>query len=218
MTDMTDETKGDGMTIEKVREYADAVSLCSSPENVSRFNQAAGRWVYINLDAIEASLSRQVSVSDEDVAKAWLIFDGQFYADRRGIESMSRMRAVLEADRAGRGVVVSSSLHARLSEIVEWEATGVLCDGELRKAARQHAEKFSMPVSSTLDIAKHEAWREAAALLLAQCKYVMPAGWKLVPVEPTDEMLKSTVGKWTPDTIWKAMLAAAPQPGAEGGV
>lgn len=105
MTDMTDETKGDGMTIEKVREYADAVSLCSSPENVSRFNQAAGRWVYINLDAIEASLSRQVSVSDEDVAKAWLIFDGQFYADRRGIESMRRMRAVLEADRAGRGVV-----------------------------------------------------------------------------------------------------------------
>ncbi len=61
---MTDETKGDGMTLEQVREYADAVSQCSSPENVSRFNEAAGRWLYLNLDTIDVHLANQSSTAE----------------------------------------------------------------------------------------------------------------------------------------------------------
>ncbi len=60
--------------------------------------------------------------------------------------------------------------------------------------------------------------REAAAALAAQ-----PAGWKLVPVEPTQEMCQQ--GQWKArewpkfplriSPIYQAMLAAAPQPPAQ---
>lgn len=50
-----------------------------------------------------------------------------------------------------------------------------------------------------------------------------PAGWQLVPVEPTDEMRRAGVDAYNAHTsamffyVWKAMLAAAAQPpGVEG--
>jgi hypothetical protein len=52
------------MTIEQVREYADAVSRCGSPENVSRFNQAAGQWLYANLDAVAHLIQPAQAVDD----------------------------------------------------------------------------------------------------------------------------------------------------------
>lgn len=44
-----------------------------------------------------------------------------------------------------------------------------------------------------------------------------PAGWKLVPVEPTQEMLNSPSNAWPADAkvTWAAMLAASPTPPAE---
>lgn len=45
----------------------------------------------------------------------------------------------------------------------------------------------------------------------------MSQEWKLVPVEPTDEMIRAGQHQeWTPD-VYTAMLAAAPQPPALGG-
>ena len=44
-----------------------------------------------------------------------------------------------------------------------------------------------------------------------------PVGWKLVPVEPTQEMLEAPSNAWPADAkaTWAAMLAASPTPPAE---
>ena len=69
-----------------------------------------------------------------------------------------------------------------------------------------------------------EAWQ--AALQSAQGEHpapvAVPEGWKLVPVDPTDEMLRksnwsgngdvSVNEEWARRTVWGRMLAAAPQP------
>jgi hypothetical protein len=41
----------------------------------------------------------------------------------------------------------------------------------------------------------------------------VPAGWKLVPVEPTQDMLDAPTNAWTADAkiTWLAMLASAPE-------
>ena len=41
-------------------------------------------------------------------------------------------------------------------------------------------------------------------------------GWKLVPVEPTREMMQAWVTEVTQKNAWAAMIAAAPQPPALG--
>lgn len=45
----------------------------------------------------------------------------------------------------------------------------------------------------------------------------VPAGWKLVPVEPTQEMLDSPPNAWPADAkvTWDAMLATLPTPPAD---
>jgi hypothetical protein len=65
----------------------------------------------------------------------------------------------------------------------------------------------------------------AAVLALAQAAPGVPGGWKLVPVEPTDDMLNAYQEeqcRWSNIThvdddatqsLWSAMLAATPQPG-----
>ena len=57
---------------------------------------------------------------------------------------------------------------------------------------------------------KDEAWDAWQAAQAAQPVQV-PEGWKLVPVEPTPEMLTTQGGSvWTRREIWNAMLSAAP--------
>jgi hypothetical protein len=57
--------------------------------------------------------------------------------------------------------------------------------------------------------------------LLAQPNHpramVVPEGYRLVPVEPTPEMIESTDGEFMPPTlVYKTMLAAAPAPKGDG--
>ncbi|HDY5303198.1 TPA: hypothetical protein RQ696_002139 [Pseudomonas aeruginosa] len=76
-------------------------------------------------------------------------------------------------------------------------------------------------------------WTEAAAGLygpgiklyaapVVQAQHSVPEGWKLVPVEPTQAQLSAGQTAWLADpmrrstTLYRAMLAAAPQPVAEG--
>ena len=40
----------------------------------------------------------------------------------------------------------------------------------------------------------------------------VPAGWKLVPIEPSDEMIDATYAGQHCSDIWRDMIAAAPQP------
>jgi len=50
-------------------------------------------------------------------------------------------------------------------------------------------------------------------LTTPQAQPAVPEGWKLVPVELTDEMRKATDHAESVDEAWKAMLAAAPTQG-----
>lgn len=68
-----------------------------------------------------------------------------------------------------------------------------------------------------------EAYAEARAAVLAAMTRATPEGWKLVPVEPTDEMINAAYRFWpnpeNPGTsllegYYAAMLAAAPEAAA----
>jgi len=59
--------------------------------------------------------------------------------------------------------------------------------------------------------------------LKAEAAPIVPQGWKLVPVEPTPEMVRAgqelkPLGKWHAQikAVWTAMLAASPAPDASG--
>lgn len=54
--------------------------------------------------------------------------------------------------------------------------------------------------------------KAAAAALKEKATRAVPEGWKLVPVEPTHEMLAATSWPGCAATDYKHMLAAAPQP------
>lgn len=43
----------------------------------------------------------------------------------------------------------------------------------------------------------------------------VPEGWQLVPIEPTSGMLKATKCGWSYDSVYRAMIAAAPAPNSK---
>lgn len=158
-------------------------------------------------------------VTDEAIKRAWLVFDGQRFSDRLSDESMQRMWRVLESFAASMPVArAPNGLIQRLKEISEWETTGVLCDGELRKDARELSDRFGQPHSVTIDIAKRDAWKQAADFLLAAAPQAarVPEGWKLVPVDLTKGMeailTNSKCVYGSAQALYKDLLAAAPQP------
>lgn len=72
---------------------------------------------------------------------------------------------------------------------------------------------------------QREAYRERAVAAIAALRAAVPGGWKLVPVEPTDEMLIVALRTTRDDgyghchdavgsAVWRAMLSAAPKPPA----
>ncbi|WP_336954925.1 hypothetical protein [Serratia sp. KG1D] len=63
-----------------------------------------------------------------------------------------------------------------------------------------------------------EGWNACRAAMLAQPVsggYKLPEGWKLVPIEPTTEMINAALasGALSIRTAYRAMLAAAPEGG-----
>jgi len=93
-----------------------------------------------------------------------------------------------------------------------------------REAFEAWIRKEFASVRPNLDVFSHFApqWEIWQAALAAQPPAVaaIPEGWKLVPIEPTDEMCNAEaldVGKKTARSTWAAMLAAAPQPPAHSG-
>ncbi|HHK7967014.1 TPA: hypothetical protein ACQVG6_003495 [Serratia marcescens] len=63
-----------------------------------------------------------------------------------------------------------------------------------------------------------EGWNACRAAMLAQpvsSGYKLPEGWKLVPVEPTAEMINAALasGALSIRTVYRVMLAAAPEGG-----
>ena len=75
-----------------------------------------------------------------------------------------------------------------------------------RELRRQHAR-----------ISELQAELEAVGAGGVQALSAAPVGWKLVPVEPTQEMLEAPSNAWPADAkvTWTAMLAASPTPPAE---
>ncbi|AHX16182.1 hypothetical protein CH75_06255 [Dyella jiangningensis] len=106
-------------------------------------------------------------VSDEDVERAEeiLIARGWEIVDEEIFES--DVRAAPESFATSLPAAVPDGLIKRLKEISEWETTGVLCDGELRKDARELSARFGQSHFATIDMAKRDAWKQAADFLLA---------------------------------------------------
>ncbi len=106
------------------------------------------------------------------------------------------------------------------------------------EAARAHGEGVAIPASSECSTCNGDGGiygpgepRDSMLFVCPDCDGsgdasefsagVVPEGWKLVPVEPTGQMLKHgtlarTLGNGGSDKVYKAMLAAAPQPPKEG--
>lgn len=99
------------------------------------------------------------------------------------------------------------------------------CDAALIDAARAAFEADAGPYGFDLKrnkCAAPEPWSEYSdadtghrwAGWLAACSAIVPAGWQVVPREPTDEMVAAG---WdveelrTPDRIYRAMLNTAPK-------
>lgn len=92
------------MTLEQVRDFADAVSRCSSPENVRRFNEAAGRWVYANLDHL-AQPAQAVDVGAIREVVGWLETREGMRVDIGGLaDKLTRALSVQKAGPVGDGV------------------------------------------------------------------------------------------------------------------
>jgi len=109
----------------------------------------------------------------------------------------------------------------------------------LKQAARQALEAMSGVVNSVIGIdANHprkpdsdgyyfepihidevravtEAIAGLAAALSQPEAVQVPQGWRMVPVKPTQEMLRAGTGYGLTINTWDAMLAAAPQPPAQ---
>jgi hypothetical protein len=85
------------MTLEKVMEYADEVAQCSSPENVSRFNQAAGQWLYVNLDAVAHLTQPAQAVEAAHIGKLreMVAYYGQ--SPQMFRDELAALKAVIEA-------------------------------------------------------------------------------------------------------------------------
>ena len=91
--------------------------------------------------------------------------------------------------------------------VVEQALEALINEGEFRKLLKPLIEKSIDSIRDALE--QPDAGPQVTA----------PEGWKLVPVEPTDEMVEAgdhEIEKWGVDAsssgAFRAMLAAAPQP------
>lgn len=124
-------------------------------------------------------------------------------------------------------LAVLEQLVAALEAAIQRNDYGCLMDGDelqaastfSRRAAIATAEPPQEPVGTKLYTA--DQLRQAIAADRAKLGKEVQDGWKLVPVEPTKEMIKAA----GPGTFWEsegkknyiAMLAAAPQPQQQEG-
>ena len=95
-----------------------------------------------------------------------------------------------------------------------------------RSVVEQALEDLEMTINYVQSPTRREDVRDSIEALRAaleqpdvRIRTSVPAGWKLVPVEPTDEMVEAgdhEIEKWGVDAsssgAFRAMLAAAPQP------
>ena len=100
---------------------------------------------------------------------------------------------------------------------------------DLRTAAQAVVDRWDTPLWKDVPATAEYIGRLRAALAAGQAtaaQAVVPAGWKLVPVDATDEMVRATdeVNFENGDTdgtihnVWHVMIAAAPaQPAAQQG-
>ncbi len=98
-------------------------------------------------------------------------------------------------------------LHAENEQLrADLEAIGAGDIGPLIPATVQHQHKLSND---------NDLQRENGHLITSSS--TVPAGWRLVPVEPTEKMVDMGRGLSSfPDGVYRAMLDAAPQPPAPG--
>lgn len=96
----------------------------------------------------------------------------------------------------------------RLSKVVELSAD------ELRRLHSESEQHLQELRSYRITVENREARIAELEAQLAAAQQGVPQGWKLVPVEPTKEMLDATSWPGCAKTDYRHMLRAAPQPPA----
>lgn len=91
-------------------------------------------------------------------------------------------------------------------------------DGKWSKAAQRSGDGYMLAYAQSAWTAWQAGWQARAAL----SHHSTPQGWKLVPVEPTMEMLDEMnaffdASNWVLEATWKSALDAAPTPPEQGG-
>ena len=120
----------------------------------------------------------------------------------------------------------TSTEQPAINELCQWFNEG---DGFKQGTAAPH--KWVLQANSEISrqharIAELESQLSAIGVELLHKQVVVPQGWKLVPVEPTEKMISEGgcaqtlkdghryIGECAAKTAWSFMLAAAPQPPA----
>ncbi|QUI48287.1 hypothetical protein [Pseudomonas aeruginosa] len=143
-------------------------------------------------------------------------------------ENQAGQRELLRSVTAERDAALArvASLESKLAELEKQDLVDVPGPDEIHQMAFEEgqpaddgdgylfsAEEFDLFVQRLLD---------SCAAHVAQAQHSVPEGWMLVPVEPTQAQLSAGQTAWLADpmrrstTLYRAMLAAAPQPVTEG--
>jgi hypothetical protein len=159
---------------------------------------------------VKAHLAREVMVTDEDVERAKDAYDAQ--AKREG----------LTEDGGWKGHVCDRDcMYSALESLV----ASVPGAARVPDAMKPHLFRETDDAGETARGEGYvDGWNACREAMLAQGNGGVRDGWKLVPVEPTQEMLDAhskTFGyvdtRWCEGDIegaWEAMLASAPKPDA----
>ena len=101
----------------------------------------------------------------------------------------------------------------RLAELLDEKNAVVYLKHATEAAAEQALDALTIQSDRVIEIGKQREAITALRNRLAQPEQE-PKGWRLVPIEPTQEMLRATEAGPVnyPSYCWKAMLSAAPNP------
>ena len=160
----------------------------------------------------------QIRGAKDQIAKAWMMRNGEGLANARLIAAAPELLAALEmVMRRGRIDDNEEAMNQVAAAITKAKRTRAMCDN-IREAfekfaATHHELKWhdtddwdtDAGYGSVILQLAYEVWQAALAAAPAA-----PAGWKLVPIEPTPEMLAATSWSGCAGADYAKMIAAAP--------
>ncbi|WP_179216060.1 hypothetical protein [Pseudomonas aeruginosa] len=189
------------------------------------------------MDAMLKANSAQAEAERPEVVGYRSGTSGGIYADGYGLEKPEPLMTVaqherivgeLRAERDGAIKLLGQSVWQKIERLTQERDAALARVAELDKQCRDDVARALGLLPSQ---ERGFAWSYLLASIkscvkasedAAQAQHSVPEGWMLVPVEPTQAQLSAGQTAWLADpmrrstTLYRAMLAAAPQPVTEG--